>query len=306
MSPPSDEVRYPITNPPLVDADSLFGHITALASERYTQAEREQARAYLVRTLQQLGWSPLSLPFETGVNLLAQRVGTDPTAGAILVAAHYDTVPGSPGADDNASGLAVVLEVARLLRSRPTARSLQVAFFDREEAGLLGSRAFVGNRSLLEDLRGVIVLDMIGFACRSPGCQRYPDGLPPLPLRDQGDFLAVLGDLEHSPLLKPFQAASMPPDLPPVLTLPVPLRGALLPDTLRSDHAPFWLKGIGALLVSDTANLRSPHYHQPSDTIGTLDSKFLAGAAQLVINATTALLESTAPTEATPVNIPTP
>jgi hypothetical protein len=79
--------------------------------------------------------------------------------------------------------------------------------------------------------------------------------------------------------------------LPAVVALPVPLKGLLTPDVLRSDHAPFWYKGIGAVLVTDTADLRSPHYHQSSDTLATIDRPFFAGSAQIVVNAVAKLLE---------------
>lgn len=275
---------------PDVSTEKLMAHIQALNFKRYTEAERDRTRTYLTKSLKQLGWKPQLQRFEGGVNIFAQRQGTDPAAGAILVAAHYDTVSTSPGADDNASGVAVVLEVARLLGSRPTPRTLQLAFFDREELGLLGSRAFVTNKAQLENLHGVIVMDMVGFACYTAGCQKYPQGLPIVPPSDKGNFLAVVGDMEHAPLLNAFQSSAQA-SLPPVFTLPVPLKGMLLPDTLRSDHAPFWYQGVGAVLLTDTANLRTPHYHQPSDTLRTLDKPFFTGAAQIVVNATTKLLD---------------
>ena len=96
-------------------------------------------------------------------------------------------MPTSPGADDNATGVASVLEVARLLGSRPTPRTLQLALFDREELGLLGSRAFVADKKHLENLQGAIVMDMVGFACHQVGCQKYPQGLPVVPPSDKGD-----------------------------------------------------------------------------------------------------------------------
>lgn len=287
----SDAAAIPQVIPaPKVESKQLFKHIKALNFKRYTEAERDRARDYLTQSLKKLGWSPTLQPFESGVNIFAQRQGTDPEAGSILVAAHYDTVPVSPGADDNASGVAVVLEVARLLGSRPTPRTLQVAFFDQEELGLRGSIAFAANEAHLTNLHAVIVMDMVGFACYTAGCQRYPDRLPITPPTNQGDFLAVVGDSEHLPLLNTFQQSGQP-SLPPVLTLPVPLKGMLMPDTLRSDHAPFWYQGVGAVLLTDTANLRTPHYHKPSDTPATLDRAFFRGAAQIVVNATTALLE---------------
>ena len=275
---------------PNVDSKQLFRHIKALNFKRYTQESRDRARDYLSKSLKKLGWSPILEPFEGGVNVFAQRQGTNLEAGSILVAAHYDTVSVSPGADDNATGVAVVLEVARLLGSRPTPRTLQLAFFDEEERGLRGSMAFVANEAHLKNLRGVIVMDMVGFACYTVGCQRYPTGLPIIPPTNRGDFLAVVGDSEHLPLLSAFQQSEQP-NLPPVLTLPVPLKGMLMPDTLRSDHAPFWYRGVGAVLLTDTANLRTPHYHKSSDTPATLDRSFFTGAAQIVVNATTKLLE---------------
>jgi len=282
---------------PQVDSERLWRHLEALAGERYEDGDRDRTRKYLFQQLQSMGFSPVLQPFERGVNVFAQRKGTDPASGAILVAAHYDSVPRSPGVDDNATGVATVLEVARLLGSRPTPRTLQVVLFDREELGLLGSLAFTGNESLLKDLQGVIVLDMVGYACHTVGCQKYPEGLASSQLLesagvvspDKGEFLAIVGDAEHLPLLSTF-AESRKADLPAVVTIPVPLKGVLTPDVLRSDHAPFWYKGVGAVLVTDTANLRSPHYHQPTDTLATIDRPFFTGAAQVVVNATAKLL----------------
>jgi len=127
------------------------------------------------------------------------------------------------------------------------------------------------------------------YACYKVGCQQYPAGLPVTPPSDKGDFLAAIADAEHLPLLNAFQKTRE--NLPPVLTLPIPLKGLLTPDTLRSDHAPFWYQGIGAVLVTDTANLRSPHYHQASDTPKKIERSFFTGSAQIVVNATTVLLE---------------
>jgi hypothetical protein len=285
-------------NLPKVDASRLWKHVEILAGERVGERDRTFTRDYISQQLKTCGFSPELQPFDRGINVFAERKGTDSKAGAILVAAHYDTVTKSPGADDNATGVAAVLEVARLLGDRATVRTLQVAFFDREEIGLLGSLAFAGSAARLKNLQGAIVLDMIGYACHTPGCQQYPEGLTPQPFLDaagvtspdQGEFIAVIGDAEHPLLLGTF-AESPKADLPPVMTLPVPLKGVLTPDVLRSDHAPFWYKGIGAVLVTDTANLRSPHYHQSTDTLANIDRPFFAGSTQIVVNAVAKLLE---------------
>ncbi len=279
-----------------VSAENLFAHVQKLYFTRYTPVERSRTRAYITTELKKLGWKPKLEKFSDGINIIAERPGTEIAAGTIIVAAHYDTIIISPGADDNASGVAVLLEIARLLGSHSSPRTLQLVFFDREEEGLLGSKAFVKNKAHLQNLQGVIVMDMVGFACHTAGCQKYPKGLLFHPPGDKGDFVAAVGDAEHMQLLKAFQNS---PDsylsqsnLPPILTLPVPLLGLLTPDVLRSDHAPFWYQGIGAVLVTDTANLRTPHYHQPSDVPATIDREFFAGAAQVVVNATITLLKS--------------
>jgi len=280
-----------------IDSKQLLDHVTRLNFQRYTAAERDRARTYLTASLKKLGWTPELQPFAGGINIFAQQQGIDPQAGAVLVAAHYDTVAVSPGADDNATGVAVVLEIARLFNSLPTGRTLKLALFDQEELGLRGSRAFVANTNLA-NLQGVIVMDMVGFTCQTAGCQKYPDGLPVVSRAKRGDFLAVVGDSEHLPLLKVFQESDKL--LPPVLAVPIPFKGILTPDTLRSDHAPFWYQGIGAVLLTDTANLRSPHYHKSSDTPSTLDASFFTGVAQIVVNATAKLVMSREPLETQP------
>lgn len=292
---------------PQVSAEKLFAHIQNLNFTRYTDGERSRTRSYITSELKKLGWKPKLERFAEGVNVFAQRQGTDKKAGAILVGAHYDTVSISPGADDNASGVAVILEIARILGSVPTPRTLQLAFFDKEEEGLLGSKAFATKPAHLKNLHGAIVMDMVGYACYTAGCQKYPATLPVTPPSDKGDFLVAVGDTEHLPLLGAFQNSFWVADtekdkqtngqselqnLPSVLTLPIPMKGLLTPDTLRSDHAPFWYQGVGAILVTDTANLRTPHYHQASDTPPTIDRPFFQGAAQIVVNATNNLLKS--------------
>ena len=299
---------------PEVNPERLMADVEALAFERYTSSDRQEARDYIAEELRAAGWEPKQQDFEGGVNLYADRPGTDPEAGTILLAAHYDTVALSPGADDNATGIATVLEIARLLGNRPTPRSLRVAFFDLEEIGLLGSIAFAGDEQLRQDIKGAIVLDMVGYACYIPGCQQYPSGLAIAPPSDKGDFLAAIGDAAHTPLLAAFEpkgslaragaragarararagdSRDLSPVLTPVFSFAVPLGGILTPNVMRSDHAPFWYWGIGAVLVTDTANFRSPHYHEPSDIPAYIDRAFFVGSAQVAVNATTRLLES--------------
>lgn len=206
----------------------------------------------------------------------------------ILVAAHYDTVAGSPGFNDNGTGTAGLLEIAALFSESQTEnypKSLELVFFDLEEQGLQGSFAYTQSFENLANLDGVMVLDMLGYGCQEAGCQTYPEGLPKAFLpSDRGNFVAIVGDAEHDTLLDAFDALPASPEFF-VYTLAVPLKGILTPDVLRSDHAPFWLHNIGAVLVTDTGNLRNPHYHQPSDTLENLDRAFFERSLQASITA---------------------
>lgn len=282
------------TIPPVVASaivsQRLLADVKALSYERFTDPERQQARDYIVQQLKLAGWQPQLQTFEGGINIYAEKPGTRPDAGTILLGSHYDTVERSPGADDNATAVATVLETARILAKQPTTRTLQVVFFDREEQGLLGSEAFVKQLPTSNRIQGAIVMDMIGYACHKPGCQSFPP-LPTQPPTDKGNFLAVIGDQGHLPLVQSFSQIQNP-QLPQILTLSIPTFGRFTPDLVRSDHAPFWRHDIGAVLVTDTANFRNPNYHKPTDTVQTIDQPFFFGAAQAVVNATTALLHS--------------
>ncbi len=270
---------------PRVDAERLLSDVAALSFVRSQAEGRDRARRYITQSLKQSGWTVQRQPFtaagKTGENLVAIRPGRDAAAGIVLLGAHYDTVERSPGADDNATAVATLLETARLLGSETTSHTLHLVLFDLEEAGLLGSNVFVEAIANPQAYDGAMILDMLGYRCTVPGCQTYPS-LPIAAPSDQGDFLAVVVDQAHAALLS---ALPTKPAGIPVFTLAIPPFGNLMPDAIRSDHAPFWKRGIGALLVTDTANFRNPHYHQATDTPETLDSAFLAAAAQVVVDA---------------------
>lgn len=197
----------------------------------------------------------------------------------ILIGAHYDAVPGSPGADDNATGVAALLELARIFAENPARYPLRLVAFDLEENGLLGSTAYAEElKEKRESLRLMIALEMLGYCDPTPGSQRYPSGLKHF-YRDRGDFIALIGNFatifDLINLSGQIQKSGIP-----CQWLPVPFGGEIVPDTRRSDHAPFWDNGYPALMVTDTANMRNPHYHKPSDTIETLDLDFFTGVCK--------------------------
>lgn len=217
----------------------------------------------------------------------ADRASTKP---ALILAAHYDTVAGSPGADDNASALAVMLEVVRQLSGRALNRPVQFIAFCLEEDNLLGSRAYATElKRSGQSIEGAIVLECVGYASQEEGTQRIPPGVP-VPVPTVGNFLAVIGN-QHSHSLTQTVGEALAKHLP-IVPLIVPGNGEALPDTRRSDHIAFWEQGFPAVMLTDTANFRNPHYHQPSDTFDTLNLKFMSSVAEGVTAAVLALGES--------------
>lgn len=290
-----------------VDTKRLLSHVYALDKPRYSAEQKLDARAYIAEQLERYGIATTAQPYgsaETGstlegTNLVAEIPGSDPTAGSIVLGAHYDTVPDSIGADDNSSAIAVLLEAARIFSAGPSPQALQLVFFDQEEqqidgSGLLGSLAYTQSPQA-QNVKGAVILDMVGYACREAGCQNYPPRLPVQNLPDTGDFLAVLGLSTHTQLIGAF-VLSAQKNWPLVLSLPIPERVLnLFPDLLRSDHAPFWNRAIPAVFVTDTANFRNPNYHTARDTPETLDASFFAGSAQHIVNAIATLLNQEQP-----------
>ncbi len=200
----------------------------------------------------------------------------------ILIGAHYDAVPGTPGADDNATGVAVLLELAREFATNPVKYPLRLVAFDLEELGLLGSAAYAQDlRQQGQPLSMMLSLEMLGYCARSAHSQSYPPGLESF-YPNSGDFIALVGNLQTIPRMIGL-SRDLKESGTPCEWLPVPLGGSTIPYTRLSDHAPFWDHGYPAMMVTDTAFLRNPHYHQNSDRIDTLDLDFLTSVCQGLI-----------------------
>jgi Zn-dependent M28 family amino/carboxypeptidase len=205
-----------------------------------------------------------------------------PERARILIGAHYDSVPDTPGADDNASAVAVLLAAARALGPRD---DILFVAFNAEECGLAGSREFVEEMSgRLTGLQQVHVLEMVGYRERRPGSQQNP--LPLLQTPTTGDFLGLVAN--QARLIDRLIEQAGGVDIPVVgLAVPegIPLAAIrqMSPHLLRSDHAPFWERQVPAVMWTDTAEFRNPHYHQPTDTPETLDYEFMAEVARLLV-----------------------
>jgi hypothetical protein len=252
------------------------------------RAANEQARDWLVEELRCLGYDVrLQGQYD---NVIAESRGKA-HGPRVLFGAHYDTVPTTPGADDNNSAIAVCLEVARVLAAKVNGREdavvpLTIAIFNREEDGLLGSTEYVGGLGAEErkQLREAHIFEMVGYFTTAPGSQGKPKGLP-VSLPDQGNFIGLVSNAKFNRIAsKVLRAVGTWGSRTPLVSLKV-LFGLekVFGDLLRSDHTPFWKAGLPALMWTDTSNFRNPHYHLPSDLPETLDYEAMADVTKMVV-----------------------
>jgi Zn-dependent M28 family amino/carboxypeptidase len=221
-------------------------------------------------------------------NVIATRSGLLHPEQRVVLLAHFDTVADSPGADDNASGVALLLELAEILQPYRFERTIHLIGVNLEEnriegdseSGTRGSRALAEYvRKLGWEIEGVVVLESVAFASNTM-LQTYPAGVA-LPVPDKANFIAVVGNENSLDLVRGFTRAieKYRIDLPHV-AMALPGNGESLPDSRRSDHAPFWDQGYKAVMITDTTNFRSPHFHGPGDTLETLDLNFAANVCR--------------------------
>lgn len=198
----------------------------------------------------------------------------------VIVGAHYDSVSESPGADDNASGVAGLLELGRRLGTASLSRPVELAAYTLEESAFatneMGSirhahaHADAGNQ-----VRAMISLEMIGFYSDREGSQGAPDPRIAERYPRQGNFLMVVGRVEDAPLTQQIEGRMRAATALPVYSINAP---RAVPGIDLSDHRNFWDAGFPAVMITDTAFYRNPHYHMPTDTIATLDFQRMAQA----------------------------
>lgn len=226
-------------------------------------------------------------------NIIATPSEPENACERVLIGAHYDAVMNSPGADDNASGVAVMLEAARVLGPRT---GLQCVAFSLEEPQvdslgfLIGSRHFVkrmrteGNR-----YKAAFILESVGYVSHAPESQLSPAFVPAPTV---GDFIGIVGNKKAKNILEKFkEMANCHTPLLRVVTHRAPMRGFLALETRFSDHAPFWDAGYPALMITDTAMFRNPYYHTPYDTSDTLSPQFMSQVTEALIHTVSELLE---------------
>jgi hypothetical protein len=266
-----------------ISQSQLRDWVGTIAKPRHFTSEKNNNLAtaeWITAQLRSFGY-PVERQGPSG-NIVASNGHSDKSA-RILVGAHYDSVPGSPGADDNASAVAAMLGCAAALARVSPQLPIMFAAFNREEDGFVGSSEFVSHFYPAVRFDCVHILEMVGFASSEPGSQRLPTGLP-IQLRSTGDFLGLLANEQSASAMQLILQLSRTcsPQLPVTGLQVVPGAERVFPVLARSDHVPFWHERIPATMWTDTAEFRNPNYHQPFDTADTLDYSFLHRVTMLL------------------------
>jgi Zn-dependent M28 family amino/carboxypeptidase len=263
--------------------DRLREHVTVLSDrigERHVPgapAKLEEAAQYVESTLRDMSYEPASQHFHAAGkrvrNVEVELPGKTRADEILVVGAHYDSIPGSPAANDNASGVAAVLEMARALRDAKLERTVRFVAFVNEEppffqTDLMGSRVYAKRcRERKEKIVGMITPETIGYYDDAPGSQHYP-----FPLRlmfpSAGNFISFVANGESAPFLREVIGSFRRHTRFPSVGFAAPW---WVTQAGWSDHWSFWKEGYPALMVTDTAPLRYPYYHTAQDTVDKID-----------------------------------
>ena len=275
---------------PAVDAAVLQKHVKYLSVDVYPRSfdfpEHLNAAAdYIKNDLTAVGivveeqkYLVQGVPYR---NLIA-RFG--PADGKVLVmGAHYDSHGDTPGADDNASGVAGLLELAKLLQKSPPSRPVELVFYTLEEPPYFRTEnmgSAVHSRSLVESKRPVdmmISVEMIGYFTDAPDSQSFPLSAMKLVYPTQGNFIAVVGRYKDMVATRRVKSALKGVDGLPVRSINAP---ALVTGIDFSDHLNYWAQGFSAVMVTDTSFYRNHEYHRSGDTYERLNYPRMAQVVQ--------------------------
>lgn len=277
----------------LTHVDRLAGLIGPRPMAR--ESTIETTVTYIERELAGCGLAverePYPLLGRTVCNLVANRIGRRRPDEIVVLGAHYDTISTTPGADDNASAVAVLIETARQLRTFAPDRTIRFVAFAAEEppnfrTDGMGSRVHArGCRARNEEIRAMLCLEMVGYFNDTPGSQTIPPAIPrwlrwAFPTR--GDFLAAVGNLASWRLVWSFRRGFRRGTRLPLFSIALP---EAIPEIGLSDNQSFWEQGYPALMLTDTSFLRNPNYHLVSDTPDTLDYARMAEVTRGVASA---------------------
>ena len=265
--------------------DSIKKIVTTLASDIGPRPIKRpgklmETRDFIKDYLENLGMSVSLQPVNyKGIeyhNVIASNRGMDPLSkrnkAVLVLGAHYDTLASTPGADDNASGIAALLETAKILSSFQLDNVIFSAFCMEEPPVFrtknMGSYWYAKHlKNIDQNLMGMICLEMVGYFSEKPGSQKYPFPLMNRLYPDRGNFIAVVGNLKSKDFTVTLKGLFKKHSCLPVESLNAP---AIMLGIDFSDHWAFQKFGYKAVMVTDTAFYRNPNYHRPSDLPSTL------------------------------------
>lgn len=261
--------------------ENLQRHVWALAGEIgerniFFSENLEKAAGYIEKQFKDTGYpiekQTYQVEGKSATNIYAQKKGSVNADEIIIVGAHYDTVFDSPGADDNASGVAGLLELARLWNKQEGRKTFRFVAFTLEEPPFykteqMGSRVYAQSVKD-ENISAMLCLEMLGYYTNQEKSQDYPLPLMKTIYPDKGNFIAIVGNFKSRFLVNKVKNAYKTKATTPVESLAT---FDFVTGVDFSDHASFWEVGVPAVMITDTAFYRNPHYHTASDLPDTLD-----------------------------------
>jgi hypothetical protein len=278
-----------------VDPGRLEAHVRKISTEFYPRnyqntANLDKTASYIKSEFETAGGKVSEYSYV--VNQLEYRnvsLLIDPDEGErIIVGAHYDSAFDTHGADDNASGVAGLIELAHLLAKSPPAKPVELVAYTLEEPPFFGLEvmgSFRHAKSLKDKeikVRLMICLEMIGYFSDSAGSQSFPLSIGKLIYPSTGNFIAVTGNFTNGKTVRRFKSAMQASSAVPVYSINAP---SFIPGVDFSDHVNYWHHGYDAIMITDSAFYRNKHYHQVSDTVDTLDYERMAEVVKGTYNA---------------------
>lgn len=275
-------------SPHVGDVHQLYTHVEHLSvtigSRSVFEYDKiEATKRYIVSCLKTFGYIPTLQNYDyegkTFSNIIVSMPGVKYPDETVIIGAHYDTVYGTPGADDNASAVAVLLEVCRALKSISPGRTLKLIFFFLEEPPVfrtehMGSYVYAKEaKARNENIKAMICLEMVGYYSDKKDGQTFPLPLMSMMFSTTPNFIAVVGNLKSRNLVDKVKNSLLKVSPIPVETL---TSVSFVPGVDLSDHRSFWEMGYPAVMITDTAFYRNPNYHTENDTIDTLDFNTMA------------------------------
>lgn len=289
----------------VVDPTRLRAHVVALSEQFYPRSfnrpdNLDRCAAYIGGHFAAVGANVSTQEYVVLGRTYRNVIGYFGAEGyaKVIVGAHYDACGEKPGADDNASGVAGLLELARLIGSSGTAPAVELVAYSTEEPPFFATENMgsVHHAQQVRDsgreIRQVIVLEMIGFFSDEPRSQMYPAAIFKLFFPGRGDFIGVVGRPADRREIRRVRDLMRGATELPVRSAAVP---ALVPGVDYSDHRSYWPHGVPAVMITDTAFFRNGEYHKQGDTADRLDYDRMGKVVVSVYEAVTTLAESARP-----------